>query len=188
MTDYSTLYTKLKSWAESQGWTVKEVTKTILHDYAAMNPAAAKSMGFSMPNNEMWLQSGMLDKDRYTDLSHELIEYRLMKSGMRYWPAHEFSTKHQGNWLITVHKSKPEQIAEQLDLTFDGTQPDTKGYPDLWQFTDRKTGTTTYGNSLASVQYRLSQVHKRYGLTRKALKLMKRKREGSTQSQVSVLR
>lgn len=66
----------------------------ILKDYAALNPEAAKVMGFPDIDNNLKTKEILLDKTlpketQIANLKHELIEMRLMRGGVQYWQAHE---------------------------------------------------------------------------------------------------
>jgi hypothetical protein len=66
---------------------------TILKDYAAQNPEAAKVMGFPDIDNNPKTKEILIDKTQpketqIANLKHELIEMRLMRGGMAYWDAH----------------------------------------------------------------------------------------------------
>jgi hypothetical protein len=70
----------------------------ILKDYSAMNPEAAKAMGFpdmdgDPETREIEIDRALPEETQIANLKHELIEMRLMRSGMQYWPAHEIALK-----------------------------------------------------------------------------------------------
>lgn len=60
-----------------------------LHDYAGMNPQAAKAIGFkNIDSNEIILDRNQTEDIQYKNLVHELTEKHLMDQGSKYWPAH----------------------------------------------------------------------------------------------------
>jgi len=59
-----------------------------LKDYAGMNWKIARSMGYSCAPKTILIASNMTWETKYRTLRHELVEVGLMKSGMKYWPAH----------------------------------------------------------------------------------------------------
>jgi hypothetical protein len=71
---------------------------TILKDYAAQNPEAARVMGFPDIDNDTKTKEILIDKEmpeetQIANLKHELIEFRLMRNGMPYWDAHLISLR-----------------------------------------------------------------------------------------------
>lgn len=99
--DYAELYLLLKKEAESQGLHIKLVGNSVLHDYAGMNPEAAKAMGKSQPANEIEIEAGVSYIKKYSELNHELIERNLMTKGWHYWPAHVYALEHERD--ISTH-------------------------------------------------------------------------------------
>jgi len=70
----------------------------ILKDYAAMNPEAARAMGFpdydgDEETKEILIDREMPEETQVANLKHELIEFRLMRNGMPYWDAHLISLR-----------------------------------------------------------------------------------------------
>lgn len=69
------------------------VQSDVLHDYSGMNPEAARTMGFPDVDKNPNTKEILIDKrtpktQQAKDLKHELIEMRLMRQGLSYWPAH----------------------------------------------------------------------------------------------------
>jgi hypothetical protein len=81
-------WTALLDYCKKHGLIVKLVGNDKLHDYAAMNPCAARSIGFPIPKNEIWLDKTPGLERRVHNLKHELIERNLMLEGESYWKAH----------------------------------------------------------------------------------------------------
>lgn len=96
-TFYPDLYEALVNKAKQQGFKVVVVGRRVLHDYAAMNPEAAKLIGKPQPKNEIEIEAGVPFKTKYEDLNHEMIERALMAKGWKYWPAHLYALKHQSD-------------------------------------------------------------------------------------------
>ncbi len=69
------------------------VGKGILKDYIGMNSGAAAQMGFKMPTHTIYVLRGLDDKIKLHTLLHEMIEYKLIKKGMKYWDAHCIALK-----------------------------------------------------------------------------------------------
>ena len=85
---------KLLKYCENNNIKVIFTDSGILHDYGAMNPEAAKTMGFPDVDNNLGTKEILIDKTQpketqIANLKHELIEMRLMRGGVQYWPAHE---------------------------------------------------------------------------------------------------
>jgi hypothetical protein len=74
--------------ANKLGLKVKVVPPSIIHDYAGMNPEAAKDFGYPIPSDEIQIAEGMTEKDNFETIQHELDEYETMKKGSPYWKAH----------------------------------------------------------------------------------------------------
>ena len=67
-----------------------------LHDYGAINPEAARVMGFpdidrNLETKEILIDKTLPKETQIANLKHELIEMRLMRNGMAYWDAHTIS-------------------------------------------------------------------------------------------------
>lgn len=70
--------------------------RTRLHDYAGMNPAAAKAMGYEMESNEIYIDATLPMKTQAKNLFHELNEYGLMTvKNRKYWSAHVEALKEE---------------------------------------------------------------------------------------------
>lgn len=86
-------------WLEDHKHPVKFVTSKILRDYGGMNAEAAKEMGFPWPkgfSRKGYLISATSPPDvQFVDLGHENHEFTLMGKGLKYWPAHCYSTKNE---------------------------------------------------------------------------------------------
>ena len=84
---------KLLKYCENNNIKVIFTDSGILHDYGAMNPEAAKTMGFPDIDNNPETKEILIDKTlpketQIANLKHELIEMRLKQDGMEYWQAH----------------------------------------------------------------------------------------------------
>jgi hypothetical protein len=78
----------LLTYCKNHGLTVRLADAKELHDYAAMNPEAAKRIGFPIKKNEILLDKNPDMARRVRNLKHELVERNLMKEGDSYWQAH----------------------------------------------------------------------------------------------------
>jgi len=85
---YEQKFKELKDECKERGITVKLVNDYKTRDYLGMNPEAAKSIGYPIPNNTIYVDRQMNWRDRYGTLVHEVIEYKLMNKGDSYWKAH----------------------------------------------------------------------------------------------------
>jgi len=94
-TNYRERFERLAEQARQMGYRVVFVKPRVLHDYAGMNPEAARVMGYPMPANEIRIVDEMDWKDNYRTLKHELVEMGLMKGGMRYYPAHVMALRYE---------------------------------------------------------------------------------------------
>ena len=86
---------------KEKGFNVEFVGDDVLHDYAGMNPEAAKSMGFKlpdgspMPDDVIYLDKKDTATHQTQTLRHELYELGLMRKGMVYFDAHKEALKHE---------------------------------------------------------------------------------------------
>ena len=94
-TNYRERFERLAEQARQMGYRVVFVKPRVLHDYAGMNPEAARVMGYPMPANEIRIEEGMGWKDSYETLRHELREMGLMRGGMKYYPAHVIALRYE---------------------------------------------------------------------------------------------
>jgi hypothetical protein len=82
----------LLAWCKSKGIKVRFTTSKELSDFAAMNPAAAKKMGFkNIKKDEMLIDVELPEETQFHNLIHELIENELIEDGDSYWTAHKKS-------------------------------------------------------------------------------------------------
>jgi len=70
---------------------VKEV-KNIGKGYEGMNPLAAKELGVKCPRNTILVKKSLSPKSKKKTITHEKIEYKQMKRGLKYRPAHRIAT------------------------------------------------------------------------------------------------
>jgi hypothetical protein len=90
---------ELIRYATSKGYKVSFVGKKVLHDYAGMNPEAAKIMHFhNIHPYELEILNTLPLGDQKNNLRHEIVERNLMHAGMAYFPAHLIALK-----LESVH-------------------------------------------------------------------------------------
>jgi hypothetical protein len=76
--------------ARRRGYHVRQVPAKIMKDYIGMNPEAAKSIGFPIPENTIYIDKNLSEEAKYHTLKHENIETDLMKNkGWPYWRAHK---------------------------------------------------------------------------------------------------
>jgi hypothetical protein len=79
----------LISYAHRKGFAVSFVGSKVLHDYAGMNPEAAKVMGYvDIQGKEIQIDKHQPLETQKRNLRHELVERGLMKAGEKYYPAH----------------------------------------------------------------------------------------------------
>lgn len=108
---------ELIKYAESKNYKVEFVGKEELHDYAGMNPEAAKAMGYEdIEHNELQLDKYQDEETQAVNLRHEIIEKNLMKAGLKYFPAHVTALKLEGvplsaNDLDTLAKLGVYEVA-----------------------------------------------------------------------------
>jgi hypothetical protein len=82
----------LLAWCKSKGIKVTFTDSSELSDFAAMNPAAAKKMGFKdIKKNEILIDVELPEDVQFRNLIHELIENELIQDGDSYWTAHKKS-------------------------------------------------------------------------------------------------
>jgi len=84
---------KLIKYCEDNHIKVVFTDSEVLKDYSAMNPEAAKAMGFpdidgKSETKEIEIDKNLPEEMQVENLKHELIEMRLMRGGMQYWDAH----------------------------------------------------------------------------------------------------
>jgi hypothetical protein len=80
---------ELLDWCKSKGITVKFSDSSELKDYAAMNPAAAKKLGYKdIKANEVIIDVTLPEDTQFKNLIHELVERELINDGDSYWTAH----------------------------------------------------------------------------------------------------
>ena len=117
--------TGLTAEAKSRGYKVENKGKDVLHDYAGMNPLAAKAMGFTlpdgkpMPDDVIYLDSGADKSTNVKTLRHELHEMALMAKGQPYFQAHTESLKHE--------TADTEKLLPIKGATDEGKTSDTAG-------------------------------------------------------------
>jgi len=94
----------LLDWCKSKDIKVTFTDSRVLKDYAALNPAIAKKMGFkNIEKNEILIDVELPEDTQFKNLIHELIEHELMQDGEPYWSAHQKALKAEA-W--TVEKAK----------------------------------------------------------------------------------
>ena len=89
---------ELLKYCEDNNIKVVFTDSKVLADYGAMNPEAAKAMGFpDIDNNtktkEIEIDKTLPEETQTQNLKHELIEMALMQGGMEYWPSHVIALK-----------------------------------------------------------------------------------------------
>ena len=68
LTHYRRGYQRLLAFAQQKGYKVVYKSARVLKDYIGMNPIAAKSMGFPMPDDEIWVLKSSRLPTKYTTL------------------------------------------------------------------------------------------------------------------------
>jgi len=92
--DSKKLLDKILAWCKAHNITIEIVSEKELHDFQAVNDAAAKPLGVDMGNANIKIsreRNGIPVSDEYflKTLWHELVERKLMKEDdMKYWSAH----------------------------------------------------------------------------------------------------
>lgn len=91
---------KLLDWCNSKNIKVTFTTSEELLDYAGMNPAIAKEMGFKgIEENEILIDDGLPEDTQFKNLVHELIEQELLWDAEQYWVAHKKALKSE-KWPV----------------------------------------------------------------------------------------
>ena len=108
---------RLIQYSKDNGIEVVFTDSEVLRDYAAMNPEAAKAMGFPDVDNNTETKEILIDKtvsetEQVKNLKHELIEMRLMQEGLEYWPAHETALRDESK---VFDYSKPIESVESVE-------------------------------------------------------------------------
>lgn len=109
---------KLVKYAEDNGLSVVFTDSEVLKDYAAMNPEAARAMGFpdydsNTDTKEILIDKKVPEAEQVKNLKHELIEMRLMKEGMEYWDAHTISLRDEDKPFDYSKSISAEQVTEE---------------------------------------------------------------------------
>lgn len=104
---------KLVRYSQDNDIKVVFTDSKVLKDYAAMNPEAARAMGFPDIDNKLETKEILIDKElpvgtQVKNLKHELIEMRLMREGMQYWNAHSIALRDE---------DKPFDYSEPIETT-----------------------------------------------------------------------
>jgi hypothetical protein len=115
---------ELLKYCEDNNIKVVFTDSKVLADYGAMNPEAAKAMGFPDIDNDTKTKEIEIDKTlpeetQTQNLKHELIEMALMQGGMEYWQAHTIALKGEAapfkDWqkfqvrAVNLPSNKPEK-------------------------------------------------------------------------------
>ena len=80
---------RLVEVAKKEGFKLNFKGEELLHDFAGMNPEAARAMGYSCESDEIIIDRSLPLKTQCKNLRHELWEAAKMKYGhWKYWPAH----------------------------------------------------------------------------------------------------
>jgi hypothetical protein len=88
--------TELVRQTRNRGIKVRFVADRKTQDYIGMNSRAAKVMGYSMPDNTIYVDKNLSQEGKYQTLKHELAELHLMtEHGMKYFPAHIIALKEE---------------------------------------------------------------------------------------------
>lgn len=115
---------ELLDWCESKGIKVKITHSGELHDYAGMNPAIAKKMGYkNIKPNEIIIDATVPEDAQFKNLIHELIEKELMDDGDTYWQAHVKALKAE-KWasekakkFVSRHKGRAPIKAVRINVS-----------------------------------------------------------------------
>jgi len=99
---YKRTYGLLIAQAHAKGLHVITVKDKKTRDFVGMNSLAAKSFGLKMKPRTVWIDGNMNLKEKCHTLKHELVEYSLMRKGMKYWPAHNIALKEERKLLQRV--------------------------------------------------------------------------------------
>jgi hypothetical protein len=97
-------YSQLKEYCKTIKIKVEEVPTSRLKDYAAMNPNAARKIGYpKMKKNTIFIDRNLSSRTKYRTLHHEMIEMNLMeKKHYLYWKAHKIALRLEGTkWKPT---------------------------------------------------------------------------------------
>lgn len=108
--DYAVLYGKLKAWAVSHGYIVRDHGSML--DYKGMNQEAKRELGLDRvePDNQIDIEYDLSAELKFKTLSHEIIERRKMHyEGWPYKKAHPYAERNQGNLKITEDNPYPKR-------------------------------------------------------------------------------
>jgi hypothetical protein len=97
----------LKQEAQTRGIDVKLVSEDVLKDYAGMNSAAARELGFEMPESTIYVLDSSEPEVRAVTLRHELIEMPLVEEGSKYFEAHKVALERESQPLREERVSTP---------------------------------------------------------------------------------
>lgn len=89
MPNYKERYNHLVAEAHKKGLRVHTVRDAKTRDFVGMNSQAAKAFGLKMRPNTIQIDKNLNLKEKCHTLRHEIVEFGLMKKGMKYWPAHK---------------------------------------------------------------------------------------------------
>lgn len=105
---------ELKRLSEKHGYKIRLVGSDKLADYAGMNPMAAKDLGFTMPDDEIWIDKNLSNEVKCETIRHELNDTARMQQGKDYWPAHCDSLKAEKSTHIALPEKPQTSIKKQF--------------------------------------------------------------------------
>jgi hypothetical protein len=109
-------YNILAKIAKAQGYDIKFVPDKKVHDFEAMNPASAKVIGYPIASQHtIEIQEGLPIEKQYQDLNHEMIERKRVATGEKYWPAHLYALKHEGDPVDIVQQHDDGDLTVKYD-------------------------------------------------------------------------
>lgn len=105
--------------AKNNNIKVELVESKQLRDYAGMNWLAAKSLGYPIPENTIWIDKSLNRIVARNTLRHELEESKLMEGGKTYWEAHQTAlAREKGQKPVDL--PKPTRVVRVIKLHGDG--------------------------------------------------------------------
>ena len=109
MSDNSKLSSFVSTAESLTGHPVVFAGNETLHDYASMNPEAAKIMGWPDRGDAIIIDKNQTEKEQIHDVIHETVEESEIRQGLSYHDAHVIALKAEE----TI--KTPEQLVERVE-------------------------------------------------------------------------
>ena len=114
MSDKSKLSSFVSTAESLTGHPVVFAGNDVLHDYAGMNPEAAKIMGWPDKTDAIIIDKNQTVEEQIHDVIHETVEESEIRQGLSYHDAHVIALKAEE----TI--KTPEQLVERVEKIEDG--------------------------------------------------------------------